>query len=400
MNGDPVPLLKRLLGEPVVFIRIPRGKKWTKRRWGHLRKLDMTAKYLSTLRRGNIGVALGERSGGLCCIDWDDDRYVPMFIQANPTLRFTLQTRGARGRVFWLRFKGTYPDRTHNLVGPDGNPAGEFRSNGSQSIIRGTHPDTKQPYRFLTEEQVMVVRFDSIVWPAGVSLKVDGDQFRGTEEDSCGNPLLPVSADVLLQVRTLEDALRRSRPDGPRQNHRCLFVFARALLTLEAVQNRKFSPEDRRTAFEKWHAQASPWLRPGISKDDYLVEFLNACRCAKFPLGGKAITEAWRLANSGCLPPEADRWQEPELKRLIGLCHYLQAINGEKPFYLSSETCRILFHHKSRSTSAKRLNALVEDGILAKVTPGNQKRATRYRYIKQGNASERPVDIHPALKAA
>ena len=55
--------LKELLGEPVVFIKWPKGVKGTKRKWKHLRAKHMTLEYLSELPSGNIGVALGRGWG-------------------------------------------------------------------------------------------------------------------------------------------------------------------------------------------------------------------------------------------------------------------------------------------------------------------------------------------------
>ena len=75
--------LKVLLGEPAVFINWPRGVKGSTRKWKHLRPANMTPAYLSKLPRGNIGVALGEVSGGLCAIDLDNDAPVQPFLSAN-----------------------------------------------------------------------------------------------------------------------------------------------------------------------------------------------------------------------------------------------------------------------------------------------------------------------------
>ncbi|HWD92512.1 MAG TPA: bifunctional DNA primase/polymerase [Verrucomicrobiae bacterium] len=154
---DPVPELQELLGTPVVFIKWPRGVKANRRKWGYLTVEDMTPEYLGKLPSGNIGVALGEKSGGLCAIDLDDDKLVEPFLQLNPHLKATLQTRGARGRVFWLRFKSDYPKHTTKLKTNSGDDVGEFRSNGAQSIVWGIHPDTKRPYQFVARQKVVEV---------------------------------------------------------------------------------------------------------------------------------------------------------------------------------------------------------------------------------------------------
>lgn len=168
MNHDPVQELIRLLGSPFVFISWPRGVKGSKRRWKDLTAANMTPGYLKKLKYGNIGVALGEVSGGLCAIDCDTEEFAERFLTENPHLKGTLQTHGARGRVFWVRFIGNYLKRTIKLKSFSGADVGEFRSNGSQSIVWGTHPDTKQPYKFIVKQPAMVMEFSSIVWPAEI----------------------------------------------------------------------------------------------------------------------------------------------------------------------------------------------------------------------------------------
>jgi hypothetical protein len=161
---DPVPKLLRLLGEPVVLIDWPKGTKGNnKRRWGRLRPSDMTPGHLGRLKDGNIGVALGEVSGGLCAIDCDTDVIGNELIACNPSLNGTLQTHGARGRVFWLRFDKNYPTNSTKLKTKAGE-VGEFRTNGNQSIVWGTHPKGME-YRFLIEQPAMRIEFGSIAWP-------------------------------------------------------------------------------------------------------------------------------------------------------------------------------------------------------------------------------------------
>lgn len=167
-SNDIVRELKTLLGEPVVFIHCPRGSKRNPRKWGHLRAKHMTPEYLARLPHGNIGVALGEVSGGLCAIDVDDDSLVEPFLEVNPQLRETLQTHGSRGLVFWIRITGKYPS-TSKLKTDSGEDAGEFRSTGSYSIICGIHPDTKGPYKFVVKKPVVTLDFHSLHWPAEIS---------------------------------------------------------------------------------------------------------------------------------------------------------------------------------------------------------------------------------------
>ena len=116
------------------------------------------------MERGNIGVVLGNKSGGLVALDVDDDNLVGPLLAANPSLRDTLQTHGARGRVFWLRMAGDYPAKTVKLKTQSGE-AGEWRAGtNAQSIIHGIHPNGK-PYEILHKAKPLVVDFARIVWP-------------------------------------------------------------------------------------------------------------------------------------------------------------------------------------------------------------------------------------------
>ncbi len=163
--NDPVPKLQKLLGSPVVFINWPKGVKAANQKWRHLTVDDMTPEHLAKLPLGNIGVGLGKVSGNLCAIDLDDDALVEPFLALNPQLRETLQTRGSRGRVLWVRCVGKYPQKTVKLKTVSGADAGEFRSNGSQSIVWGIHPGTQKPYEFVVELPVVEKEFSSIQWP-------------------------------------------------------------------------------------------------------------------------------------------------------------------------------------------------------------------------------------------
>jgi hypothetical protein len=70
----------------------------------------MTPEYLAGLNHGgNIGVSLGKASGGLCTIDADTDGFLESFLIANPDLRESLISKGARGGNVWVRIKRDYP---------------------------------------------------------------------------------------------------------------------------------------------------------------------------------------------------------------------------------------------------------------------------------------------------
>ena len=141
-SPNPAIELRALLGYDVLLLAWPKGVKGLPKKWGHLTTADMTETYVRDLAGGNIGVALGAKSGHLVALDVDDDDLVQPFLDLNPFLKDTLQTHGNRGRVFWFRCSDNYPGKTKKLKGHAGEHCGEFRGN-SQSIIHGLHPSGK-----------------------------------------------------------------------------------------------------------------------------------------------------------------------------------------------------------------------------------------------------------------
>lgn len=152
---------------PCVFLKWPSGVKGDKRKWKHLTLGDMTPEYLTDLLDGNVGIALGRVSHGLCTIDLDEDELVKPFMEANPWTAKTAVTRGARGCQIWVRIKGEYPAsaglKRHQ------NKCGEWRADGCQSIIPPSiHPDAGKPYLFLLSCPVVEIFYNEIQYPAGI----------------------------------------------------------------------------------------------------------------------------------------------------------------------------------------------------------------------------------------
>lgn len=403
-----------------VFIDWPKGSKGTKKKWGSLTIKDMTPTYVANLREGNIGVALGEVSSGLCAIDADTDEFAASFRTANPALANTLQTHGARGCVFWVRLKGNYPRKTTHLRTYSGQEVGEFRSNGSQSIIFGIHPVTQKPYKIVNKQPVVEIGFDRIVWPGIANpptcTEEDGRDLllssvssvagsigvhpTGTivpsTQSSLSNPS-SVSSVLLkdrLKVRTMEDVLRRSVPTEKEANHDHLFDLARGVKTLERDEG-KYTNRQLRNAFDQWHARSTQFHRPGRTKEAYWLEFVSLYEHAKFPFSDKAILQAWETAKNEPPPPEALQFESAEIRRLVALCFQLQKLNVNGPFFLASRTCQYLFGHVSHSIAARWLVALRRLGIIEEIRKGDRRWASRYRYINASNQSESVQTARP-----
>src|SRR5580765_3248547 len=86
--------IRTLLGSDTLLLRWPLGTKGSRKKWGHLNAQSMTPAYLRKLATGNIGVAMGAKSGGLCVVDADTELFATKMLECNPFLKDTLQTRG------------------------------------------------------------------------------------------------------------------------------------------------------------------------------------------------------------------------------------------------------------------------------------------------------------------
>ena len=166
-------------GANVVLLPIPKGRKGPINiNWQQITFNDaQTLEYQQALedciaRGGNIGVRLGELSGGLVSIDIDVDELVERYLALNPKLRRSTRTKARRGCNIFLRIKpGTpYPNSqaVYNLYDDNGKKYGEWRCGGgelgAQTVVFGVHPEG-QPYR--TENDcppVEITSFDELQW--------------------------------------------------------------------------------------------------------------------------------------------------------------------------------------------------------------------------------------------
>ena len=412
---ESVKQLREILGDDVLLLRCKLQTKKPAGAWGKLTVASMTPDYLNKLSGSNTGVALGAKSGHLIAVDVDDDRLVESYLAANPSWNDTLQTHGARGRVFWFHMAGDYPAKTVKLKTHAGDDCGEFRSNGSQSIIRGIHPNGHQ-YQVLNMVKPLVVDFASIVWPVEISnppqletkLPVndterqsygvtESQSHRETdvtdETDAIVCVSLPVSKalsppfvgankkSVDFSKLTIADAVTLAMSDRVHINNDCLFTLGRAVKRLASNSGQTFTPAQLRDVFNEWHGQALPFLRKELTRDDYMIQFMNAYQSVKIPLGEDGVKMAWQRAQENPLPPEAIKHFEDADKRLlVALCRELQIIHGQQPFFLSARTAQELFKLESHIEPARWLRSFCVLKILDEVEKGSGVRASRYRF--------------------
>ncbi|HXM29776.1 MAG TPA: AAA family ATPase [Chthoniobacterales bacterium] len=158
-----------LFGPNGVLLPIPKAQKGPKiNGWQKLTFQDTQKPEYRTLleQAGNIGILLGPASNHLIDIDLDSDAAVKRFYSLNlPLVNSTLQTVGLRGRHFFFRIKGPYPEKICRLEHPGDEHIGEWRGGGgAQTVIAGTHPSGAL-YRVVNDIPVKEIEFDQIIWP-------------------------------------------------------------------------------------------------------------------------------------------------------------------------------------------------------------------------------------------
>jgi hypothetical protein len=388
--------LQCLLGNDVLYLPWPFGTKGTKRRWKNLTSAKMKdPRYLKLFtKKINVGIAQGAVSNGLCSIDIDVDDEVEGFIALNPKLAHSLRSKGARGCNIWFRVPSDLPD-TKKITTIAGQKWGELRANGSQTIIYGKHPSGCE-YRLIVEAPPVEIAIKEIQWPDHVrnpsstnesnrlisqtcTEETDDTEVTKDTQDTEASQEIVDTPDCTFAG--IEDAVNFALPSEKHTNHDHLFRLARAVKTLEKHQGHSFSTDERRAIFGSWYDKARPYLREDQSKEAYMIEFLNAYKAAKFPIGA-ADSEAWLTALRNPLPTDfLPHFAQPDIRLVIGFCVELQRNAGNNPFFLSCRTLQKFLKHNTHTTAASWLRALVADEFLHEVEKGNATtgKASRYK---------------------
>jgi Bifunctional DNA primase/polymerase, N-terminal. len=400
--------LQRLLGNDVLYLPWPLGKKGTKRKWKGFTSARMSdPKYLKLFTKNiNIGIAQGTISNGVCSIDIDDNDEVEGFIALNPKLANSLRSKGARGCNIWFRVPSD-PPASKRITTTNGQKWGELRGNGSQTIIHGRHPSGSE-YRLIVEASPVEIAIEDIRWPDHVlnpfsknesntlgdrSCTEETDDTEATKDTQDTNVSQEIVDGANYRFTGIEDAVNFALPSEKHTNHGRLFFLARAVKTLEKQQAHSFSPDERRRIFDLWYCKAKPYLREHQSKEAYLIELLNAYKAAKFPIGA-ADSEAWNNALRNPLPPDfLSHFDQPEIRLVIAFCVELQRNAGDAPFFLSCRTVQKFLNQKTHTTAASWLRALVTDEVLDEVEKGNATTGKASRYKLTVSAESKLVSL-------
>lgn len=166
-------------------------------------------------------------------------------------------------------------------------------------------------------------------------------------------------------------------PTGNRQRFRCIFKLTRRL---RRHFERDANPREYESIVREWHARAMPFIRTKewpINWQEFCAAFANVEQPYDSSLDS-IVDEA----DSSPLPPEAEPYSDPPMRRLIAICAALSRYHGGQPFFLSSrkagEALGVSF-----KTAAERLKLLVLEGVLELIEVGKKssKQASSYRWI-------------------
>jgi hypothetical protein len=379
------------------------GKKYSGRSWKMYQKVPMRreeiAKRFVKPRITGIAVILGQVSGFLCCRDFDTLAAYERWSGSHPELAAGLPiVRTARGFHVYFRWEG---QKTTVLED------GELRGEGAYCLLPPSRHPAGIVYQWINKftEQVPLIE------PGGGGLAhawhvdtegTEGQRNRGTEGDRgtevvVGGPnessaTKPISFVFGRTIRSIDDAVRESLPTEKHQNHASLFTLARALIGLQGFfrktghlrHDERLSMTSVEEAFVRWYTLAAPFLRSEQSRDEYLMEFLEAWSDAKIPLGEDAISQAFELSDNAAPPAVAlKHFSDPKIIRLVTLCRELQTNAGDAPFFLACRTVQRLFALSSPTAANRLLRGLVALKIIVPVQTGGRdtNKATRYKYL-------------------
>ena len=330
---DRISRLRDLLG-PAVLLPWPTGSKGDFRKWKHLTLADMDGNHLAKVERaGNIGVALGQVSNGLVTIDLDEDSYVNAFLKENPLLNNTLRTHAVRGCNIWVRCNSGSP-RSQMLKNSSGDHIGEWRADGNQTIISGTHPEG-MPYHFVVEKPVITIDYKDINWPAVIlpAAATESNRVRRVGENevvegccvngSCSSIDAFISGDLISQVA----------PTDFHQNNGSLFKLAQLMKSYENAMGRPATQLELEFLFDRWSVLARRFWRRELTRDDYYAEFLEAYSYARIGLHENPIEVAVSHAKAAPLP-QVQGFTDDRIRLLVAICREIQQITHPNPFFL------------------------------------------------------------------
>jgi hypothetical protein len=122
-------------------------------------------------------------------------------------------------------------------------------------------------------------------------------------------------------------------PKDYHQNNASLFKLARLFKSYENAIGCAATALERLFIFDHWCLLARRFWRPGLTRDDYYAEFLEACRYGRIGLDENPIELAISRAKAAPLP-EVQGFTDERIRLLVAICREMQLVTGSNPFFL------------------------------------------------------------------
>ena len=335
----------------------------------------------------NLGVVMGNVSGGLVCRDFDEMPAYERWAAQNATLARTLPTveTGRPGRHVYCRCDvGAVKAASGTGASIIDFGDGELRAGGYCLLPSSRHP-SGHIYRWLNPLGESFPCLDLaetgfLSCHATESNREDRGQQRNTEAMNEGSVVSGVSAVSVAELETaIETTIIGSLPAAPGRRNKLVFELARALKALPALSDAKAN--DLEPYVRRWHTLALPVIRTEPFEETW-IDFLRAWPRVKYPKGTGPMAAIFERALAADLPSAAERYKLDGIRLLVALCCELQRAAGDGPFYLSTRTAGRLLN-VDHTTAWRWLFLLENDNVLSVVSRGSQstRKATRYRYV-------------------
>jgi len=263
------------------------------------------------LRRGhNIGVLLGDASGGLVCRDFDKKSSFQAWTKLHPELAARLP-RVETHRGFHVFCRALTPVKTTSF------DDGELRSTGAYVVLPPSiHQQSGLPYRWLTEPATMpeVVDVDAVDLRRDLStMLTEYPRDHRTDCVPSVHSVLSVTGSMTSeQWESILDAVDETLPREVGNRDRCTFPFARRVVfILNGL------PDDE-LGYRICNAWYSKGRRLGVIGTTDPMEayesFMRACKGVRFPSSGKdgrkLLMDALERSFNVVLPKWLCQWEE------------------------------------------------------------------------------------------
>ena len=189
---------------------------------------------------------------------------------------------------------------------------------------------------------------------------------------------LPPPVHSAISVTTsIDDLIQLTLPTRPRQRNVRLFEFARGLRHNLGMRDAGF--KQLKPLVRRWFEAALP----NIQTKDFTTTWADFCHCwplADHPIGVKILEVAWEKAKAEPPPAVAADYDLDGVRKLVALCAALGRLSHDGRFFLATHSAAPLLEVHPMVVH-RWLRMLIADGIIELRRRGNQRQASRFRWI-------------------